>query len=86
MLELGSEGRDRITGFTGILTARHTYITGCDQYSMTPNALNKEGDLKEGYQFDEGRIVIIGAGISVKEVQKDKKNPGGPQPSFKQVK
>lgn len=30
MLKLGQQGKDKITEYEGILTARHQYITGCD--------------------------------------------------------
>ena len=76
MLKLGQEAKDKITGFKGILTARHQYITGCDQYAISPG-LNGEGKLGDIYQFDEGRIEILGPGINEKEVQT--KPPGGPQ-------
>jgi hypothetical protein len=69
--------KDKITGFKGILTARHTYITGCDQYTISPVGLDNENKLKELYSFDEGRIEILGPGINEKEVQAETK--GGPQ-------
>ena len=78
MIELGQKAKDKITGFEGILTARCQYITGCDQYQLSPVGLDKENKLKELYQFDEGRIEILGPGINKEEVQK-KKSPGGPQ-------
>lgn len=76
MIELGKEGKDRITGFVGIVTARHTYITGCDQYTLTPKK-NEDGDIKDQYSFDEGRVEVIGDGILVATVQTKVK--GGPQ-------
>ena len=83
MLELGNEGKDKITGFKGIITARHQYITGCDQYTLSPK-MNSDGDLGDSYQFDEGRIDIVGVGINKKKVQS--KVSGGPQPISKSVK
>ncbi len=77
MLELGQEAKDKITGFEGILTARYQYITGCDQYQISAQGLDKEGKLKEIFSFDEGRIEILGKGVDIKEVQTGK--PGGPQ-------
>jgi len=77
MIELGQEARDKVTGFEGILTARHQYITGCDQYSICPTGIDKENKLKETYAFDEGRIEITGKGVTVAEVQTEKR--GGPQ-------
>ena len=76
MVRLGQEGRDKITGFKGIITARHQYITGCDQYTITPEN-DKDGKLQDLYSFDEGRIEIIGPGINEEDVKT--KSPGGPQ-------
>ena len=84
MITMGQLGRDKITLFKGIITARHQYITGCDQYTLSPEGLDKEGKLHEQYQFDEGRIDIIGAGINEKKVQT--KTKGGPQRTSTAVK
>jgi hypothetical protein len=77
MLELGQNAKDKITGFEGILTARHQYITGCDQYSLSPVGLDKENKLKEIFSFDEGRVEILGPGVNPEEIKAEK--PGGPQ-------
>lgn len=76
MLELGQYGKDKVTGFEGTITARYQYLTGCDQYVLAPK-MDKDGKLGEAYQFDEGRIEILGKGIALKEVQMKVK--GGPQ-------
>jgi len=68
MLKLGQKGKDKITGFKGILISRHQYITGCDQYSISPSGVNKDGELKKQYQFDEASIEITGPGINLEEV------------------
>lgn len=75
MIELGKEGKDKVTGFTGIITSRAQYLTGCDQYNLVPPV--KDGKLEPAQWFDEGRIEIIGNGISAADVVGTK--PGGPQ-------
>lgn len=75
MIELGFVGKDKITGFEGIITSRCQYITGCDQYALQPPA--KDGDIKDAKWFDEGRILITGSGINATDVQGEKN--GGPQ-------
>lgn len=75
MHKLGQEGRDKITGFKGIITCHVRYITGCDQYGLTPKA--KNGETKSSQWFDEARIEIIGKGIEIEEVT-DQRDPGGP--------
>jgi len=76
MINLGVEAKDKVTGFQGIVTSRHTYITGCDQYTLSPPK-KEDGSLCDNYQFDEGRIEIIGKGINKEEITSKKK--GGPQ-------
>jgi hypothetical protein len=74
MIELGRKGRDKVTGFEGIITARVTFITGCDQYALAPKA--EDGKIPDSVYFDEGRIEIIGDGITMREVASEKR--GGP--------
>ena len=33
----GKKGRDIITKFEGIITCKISYLTGCDQYGLTPD-------------------------------------------------
>ncbi len=72
---LGKEGKDKITGFTGVITAHVKYLTGCDQYCLTPK-VNDKGETMTGEFFDEARIEITGNGILPEEVQGEK--GGGP--------
>ena len=75
MIKLGQEAKDKITGFKGILIGKIEYLTGCDQYGITPKS--KGGQKSTGTEwFDEGRIEVIGTGVLPEEV-KTKKN-GGP--------
>lgn len=57
MIALGTKVRDKITGFTGIVTGYVTYITGCNQALVAPQA-GKDGSLKESAWFDEQRLEI----------------------------
>jgi hypothetical protein len=75
MLQLGQKAKDKITQLEGILIGRAQYITGCDQYAIQTPAVNAE--VKPAQWFDEGRIEILGEGITIKEVTAEA--PGGPQ-------
>ena len=75
MIKLGQQAKDKVSGFKGILTGRASYITGCDQYCIAPT-VGKDGEVKDGRWFDEGRIQITGKGINIFDVLTDKK--GGP--------
>lgn len=54
---LGAKAKDRITGFTGIVTGHSQFLTGCDRFLVCPPA--KDGDaFVEGEWFDEQRLEV----------------------------
>ena len=65
--ELGKVGRDIITGFEGIIIGRAEHLTGCNQYGIAPKTL-KDGVRIQTEWFDEGRIEIVGEGITAEAV------------------
>lgn len=69
-IELGVEKTDQVTGFTGTVTARCEYLSGCIQYCLNPR-VNKDGEKQESHWFDEDRLIDIKKGEA----------PGGPQDS-----
>lgn len=54
-MQLGTTGKDRITGFTGTVTAFAQYISGCHQVLLTPK-LDYEGGFREPQWFDVQRV------------------------------
>lgn len=72
---MGKKARDKITGFTGIITGHCYYLYGCDQYCLVPPT--SYGKLLDSHWFDSGRIEVIGPGVMPEEVR----GPinGGPQ-------
>ncbi|TAM96257.1 MAG: hypothetical protein EPN45_21200 [Rhizobiaceae bacterium] len=52
---LGSRVRDKITGFTGIVTGRCEYISGCNQALVAPSA-KEDGTLPDSHWVDEQRL------------------------------
>jgi len=73
--ENGYKAKDMVTGLKGVITARVDYLTGCNQYALTPD-VGKDNSMKESYFIDESRIEILSKKpISFK---KNKKDPGGP--------
>ncbi len=64
--ELGLMGKDKITGFTGIITARCEFLTGCSRYCLQPTEL-KDGKPIESIYFDEDQIAVVDEGISEEE-------------------
>lgn len=77
--ELGKEGKDKITGFSGVLTSWCEFLTGCNRYCIQPTEL-KDGRPIEGIYFDEAQIEIIGSGILAKDVTSKKPGACSPDP------
>ena len=65
---LGKEAKDKITGFSGIITSKHIYLTGCNQYGLQP-VIDKDGKVPLKEYFDEGRIEVLGDGVTAASVQ-----------------
>lgn len=71
MHNFGKKGRDKVTGFTGVITARCDYMYGCSQYCLTPG-VDKDGKLKDNGWFDSGRIEVLEEEIIPDDVQAEK--------------
>ena len=70
---LGKQVKDKVTGFEGIVIGKIEYLFGCNQYGIAPPVKdNKVGDVS---WFDEGRIEVIGEGVTAESVTAEK--PGG---------
>lgn len=76
-IKLGMEGRDKITGFEGIITSKVVYLTGCAQFGVTPKC-DKDGKVVIAEYFDESRLEVIGNGILNVAAFEDTKDLGGP--------
>lgn len=72
---LGKRAKDKITGFEGTVTGKATYLYGCNQYCLVPT-VGEKGEIRSSEWFDEGRLEVIGDGISRAEVSAER--PGGP--------
>jgi hypothetical protein len=71
MLELGKKGRDKITGFEGIIIGYAKYLYGCNTYGLMPK-VGSDGQLRTAQWFDEWCIEIIGDGINPTDVRAKK--------------
>ena len=67
---------DKITGFYGTIIGRTQYLTGCDQYCLSPPIRKDINEVQKSEWFDEGRIKILGPGVSAADVAGPA--PGGP--------
>lgn len=68
MENLGKKGKDKITGFQGIITSKCYHLYGCAQYAINP-PINEKGEVGVINWFDEGRIEIIGKGVNPADVK-----------------
>jgi hypothetical protein len=69
---MGLKGKDKVTGFEGIVTSVSFDLYGCVQLALTPIAKPKAEELKHGHWFDVARVDI-----------RDAKNRVMPVPDFK---
>jgi hypothetical protein len=58
----GDRVKEKVTGFSGIITGICFYLTGCTQYLVTPPS--KDGMTKSDAQwYDEGRLELMEAAV-----------------------
>ena len=67
---LGKMGRDKVTGFEGVITIKGIHLYGCNTYTLSPKA--KDGKIEDAHTFDDGRIEIIGEGVNASDVKGSK--------------
>ena len=80
MIKLGSKVRDTISGFEGIVTARHEYLNGCVRYSISATSLDENGKMFDEAWLDDQQVEVIEE--MGPEVSKDSTGkPGGPNSS-----
>ncbi len=48
----GETVRDKVTGFTGIVTRRVDYLSGCNMYYVQPR-VGEDGKMPDGAHIDE---------------------------------
>ncbi|MEG1502257.1 MAG: hypothetical protein RR370_02600 [Synergistaceae bacterium] len=73
---MGKEVKDIVTGYTGIVTGKITWLFGCNQYGVMAKVAT-DGSVKESSWFDEGRLEVIGEGIRPQEVSAPTGKRGG---------
>lgn len=60
---LGKEAQSKVTGFTGIITARADYLTGCVQYCVKP-PVDADGKDQKSVWVDVDELEILDDGVS----------------------
>ena len=77
---LGDKARDIISGFSGIVIARTSWLYGCDRITIQSDKLDKDGKPGESYSFDEQQVELIRANaVKHPEPGAVEARPGGPR-------
>ncbi|HEY4355973.1 MAG TPA: hypothetical protein VGN16_09515 [Acidobacteriaceae bacterium] len=64
---LGCKAKDRVSGFSGIVTSHHEEFTGMIQWGITPPVDKKKpGEAPDGLTFDHEQVAYVGVGLNVK--------------------
>jgi hypothetical protein len=72
-IELGSNVRDRVSGFTGIAISETSYLNGCVRYGVQP-AIDKDGKMPDCVYLDLHQLEVLEGGVFPVV-----SNTGGPQ-------
>lgn len=75
--ELGSEVKDKITGYTGIVNSRSQWLTNCNTYGVKSKEL-KDGKPMDSVGFDEPSLELVEA----EPIMKESRSSGGPTESI----
>jgi len=73
-VKLGDKLIDKVTGFTGVAVAKHTYLNGCNRFSLQP-PIDKDSKLPDTQTFDEPQLEVVKKSVA----KKDKGDTGGPE-------
>ena len=61
---------EKITGFTGTITGRANYLTGCNQYLLVARCKDSSTEAT-GVWYDEGRLKKIADNVKPEDVAAD---------------
>lgn len=61
-VEMGDKVRDAITGFTGVVTGRCEYVSGCNQALVAPG-VKEDGTFVESMWLDDDRLEVIESNV-----------------------
>lgn len=73
-IELGDIARDKITGFTGVVIAKTSWLHGCNRFTLCPRGL-KDGKPIDSHSFDEPQLSVVSRGEFTQH-----RETGGPRP------
>jgi hypothetical protein len=62
-IKLGDRAKDKLTGFSGIVTGTSDHLTGCRRIGIQPEKLKDDGTIGETNWFDADHVIVIKAGV-----------------------
>jgi hypothetical protein len=65
--KLGDRVKDRVTGYTGIVTSQIKHLNGCHQYGVSA-PIDDQGKMVDGYNIDEAQLEPVDDGLNEKPV------------------
>lgn len=74
LVTLGQKVKDKITGFSGRVTGRAEYLTGCAQVLVQPEQVGADQKWVDGHWLDETRVEITDVNALVLDRPADAKN------------
>jgi hypothetical protein len=85
-IDLGDKARDRITGYTGIVTAKTVWLNGCVRLSLQRIELDKDGKPYDTQTFDIEQLELLDAAAVPSSNRNKVAAPaaitGGPRPEI----
>lgn len=83
MIQLGDKAKDKVSGYSGVVTGITEWMNGCRRFLLSPQAHKKGETPKEGYWVDEQQAQLVKRGVvrTAFAKSKEKKRPGGPTPA-----
>lgn len=58
-IQLGDIARDTVTGFEGVVYARHTHINNCPQFTIQPSGADPKGAPMKPQSFDAPMLIRV---------------------------
>lgn len=77
-ITLGSKVKDKVTGFSGIASAKTTWLSGTITITVEPSTLH-EGSPVDPHAFESQRIELVEVAVPPMSSVANKEAPGGPQ-------
>lgn len=77
VIALGHRVRDKISGFTGVVTSFSKHLNGCDRVWISP-PIDKDGKMIDGSWFDIVQLEVLEENVIPVQEGTVKSPPGGP--------